>query len=364
MAKIYMDYNATTPVLPEILDEMKKFQNLPLNASSTHYYGRMARTVIEDARHGILQAIFPKNHSKYRLIFTSSGTEANNLAINSFSSKTILYSSLEHKSIKKPIMMGKNADKSCEIPVLQNGEIDYIAMENLIKTQAPSLISVMHANNECGVIQNIDKIAEICRNNGLFFHTDASQSFGKIKCNFDEILPDMITISSHKIYGPIGVSALIYKSNVQIIPQILGGGQEFYLRSGTENVAGIYGFSLACKMAISDFPEKYKNIAKMRDEIEKIAVSKGYFTLCQGINRIPNTTMICKNGQNTSMQLMFFDQKGIMVSGGSACSSGLVESSEICQKLGLDTGNSCSQIRFSLGLFTTDDEACFVCENL
>jgi len=354
MQNVYLDYNSTTPVFPDIKKKMEEnIPNIPLNPSSVHKYGQIAREIIENARYDILKAIFPKSHNEYSLIFTSSGSESNNLVINSFNNEVILYSNIEHSSIIKPCEAN---DKSHTINVNKDGLIDIKFFASLVLKHKPKLISIMQANNEIGVIQDINKISKICKENSVILHTDASQSFGKIYCNFEDSLPDLITISSHKIYGPIGASAVIFNKNVKLIPQILGGGQEFYKKSGTENVSAIYGFSLACNLAIDFFPKQYIKSKLLRDKIDEYAILKKYKIVSKDALRLPNTTLIVKQNSNTSKEIMMLDMKGIMASGGSACSSGLYESNSILQKIFIPKEYQSCQIRFSLGICTLESD--------
>ncbi len=353
MKNIYLDYNSTTPILPEILAEMQEYFafSKPLNASSSHFYGQNARNLLEKSRNSILQNVMGSAWGEYNLIFTSSGSESNNTVINSFKNSKILYSNLEHSSISKP---AENTENATKIYSNSSGIIFPENLVKMIKNIQPELVSIAYANNETGVIQNLAEIAKICSNYGVKLHTDACQALGKISCNFHEIKPDLITISSHKIYGPIGASAVIYKKNCKILPIILGGSQEFGARAGTENLYAIYGFSLACEMC-EKFVEKYTEIQPLRDKIDARATELGHLVLCKSAARIPNTTMIAKANCNSSAEIMRLDLLGFSASSGSACSSGLHEESKIIANLQL-SGEYSATTRFSLGIHTREDE--------
>ncbi len=350
--KIYLDFNATTPLLPEIEEKMQNnLPKIPLNPSSAHAFGQIARNILEEARHNILRSVFNSENHDYDLIFTSSGTESNNTIVKSFEGSQICCSAVEHPSILKLYETGL-----CEIvKITKDGDIDLNNLEKVLKNGNIKLVSIMHANNETGAIHNIDEISKITKKYGTFFHTDASQSFSKIKCDFISSNPDFITISSHKIYGPIGVSALIFKKNAPIKKLLFGGSQEFEKRAGTENIPAIYGFSLAAEM-VDLFVQKYEKIRHLRDKIDEATITKGYEIACKKIDRIPNTTMILKPNSNTSLELMRFDLNGIMASGGSACSWGLQKSSKIPKILDFDKKFHDCTLRFSLGIDTKESE--------
>ena len=349
---IYLDYNATTPILPEILVKMQELPNLPMNASSPHSHGQFARNTLERARNLILKSVVGSAWMDYNVIFTSSGSESNNLIIQNFRNDNILYSNTEHSSIVKS---AENTGNSMQICVNENGLIDLDNLSGAIKKFNPQLISISHANNETGVIQDISSIADICRLYNVKFHTDACQSFGKILCNFETIKPDIITVSSHKIYGPVGACAVIYKKNVNINPAIFGGGQEFGVRAGTENIYAIYGFSLATLFARLDLPNRYLQVEYLRDQIDENAIKLGHLPLCSSVQRIPNTTMIAKKNGNSSSEIMRLDMLGFSASSGSACSSGLHEESRVLSYLGI-SGEYKSTTRYSLGIWTSQDD--------
>lgn len=345
--KIYCDANATTHLFEVIEKRMQQdLPKIPLNPSSTHAFGQIARDVLQSSRERVLSATMLNSIDSYDLIFTSSGTESNNTIMNSFDKNAICISQIEHPSIL-------NTNPKFIANVDKNGLVDMENLEKILRENKIQLVSVMQANNESGVIQNIDEICKLAKKYNAFFHTDASQSFSKINCNFDKIQPDFITISSHKIYGPIGVSAIIFKKTAPIKKFLFGGSQEFERRAGTENIPAIYGFSLACEMS-DYFVKEYEKIKQIRDKIDEIATKKGYEIASKNATRLPNTTMIFKPNANTSEELLKLDFNGILASGGSACSWGMQKSSQMPKILGLDEKFHNCTIRFSFGVEMND----------
>ena len=341
--KIYFDNNATTALHPDVKIAMDKtLGNIPLNPSSVHYYGQMAANIVRDSRAEILKIALRDQAKDYDLIFTSSGSESNNQIMKTFENDLICTSELEHPSVLKSI---KN---SIFIKNNQNGEIDFDNLEETIASKNPKLVSIMQANNEIGVVNDIKIAADLCKKHGVLFHTDASQSFGKIDTKFDEILPDYITLSSHKIYGPIGVSALIFRKNKPIIPLLLGGQQEFNHRAGTQNIPAIFGFAEACKLTALAI-ELYRENEKFQRQIEEAAELNGFIVAGKSATRLPNTSLLLHSEKNTSAELMKLDFLGFMASGGSACSWGLSQKSKMPELLGY-RGINCT-LRISSGIF-------------
>jgi cysteine desulfurase len=344
---IYLDYNATTGVDEHVAQSISdRLKNLPLNPSSQHYYGRLAYDIIEESRELILKNIFKTRYNEYDLIFTSSGTESNNIIINSFAER-VAVSEIEHASILKPtIEFGGNL-----IKVDENGIID---TNDIIYTD--SLISCMHANNETGVINDIKKIAEISHKKNSFFHSDISQSFCKIDYNYDDSNLDFATISSHKIYAPIGCGALIYKKELKKIirPLMFGGGQESFLRPSTHNVSAIYGMAVASDIGIKRI-KKWSDIELLRDKLNNYIKSIGGFIASEQAPRLPNTSMFSV-GIKKSILLMKMDINGIMISSGSACSSGRDSASHVLVAMGYSPENADTFVRLSMGINTKESE--------
>lgn len=344
----YLDHNATTPMCRQAQEAMSLVWNMPLNASSIHSYGRNARKLLEESKESILSAA---GASETRLITTSSGTEANNLAMKGLDNVDILVSAIEHLSILK------SADYSGVIPVDENGIIRLDALENLLKNNTrKTLISVMLANNETGTIQPIKEVVMIAKKYGAYVHSDAIQAFGKIPVSMDDLGVDMITISAHKLGGPIGSAALLVKKPLTLKAQITGGGQEQGFRSGTENVAAIIGFSSAVesrkKLGANDNIRALRDW--MEDRLEKIAGNG--IIISKNSSRLPNTCCIQMPNVSNETQLIHFDMENIAVSAGSACSSGKVEISHVLLAAGIDKEIASQTIRVSLGVNTKRNE--------
>lgn len=347
---IYMDHNATTIMRPSVANGVAALKGLALNASSIHSSGRKARGLIEAAREKI--AVLA-NAGKAKVIFTSSGTESNNMALRGHEKYKILVSAIEHASILK-IGVHENL-----IPVTDDGTIDITALQRILRQYSGEkvLISVMLANNETGVIQPIKKIAKIVHEHGGLIHTDAAQCFGKIEVDMQDLGVDMITISSHKVGGPHGVAALIMQKKVPIHSLIVGGGQEQGYRAGTENVAAIHGFGIAAEEAGKSIIAM-KSIAilqkRIEEEIKHIAPDAIIFG--EKASRLPNTSMIYMPKVPAETQLMHFDMAGIEVSAGSACSSGKIETSHVLLAMGVSLQIAKCAIRISLGVTNTMED--------
>ncbi len=360
MAKqIYLDNAATTKVDEKVAKEMQKYQmEIYGNASSVHFAGQEARRAIEESRKTIAKEIGANTEE---IIFTGSGTESNNLVIKglfweNFPEKNhIITTKIEHDCILK----------SCEWIESQGGKVTYLDVDkegfvNLKQledsiTDKTILVSVIHGNNEVGTIQDLENIGEICKKKKVLFHTDACQSFTKVPINVKKQNLDLVTLNAHKIHGPKGVGALYIRKGVKITPLLHGGGHEFGLRSGTENVAGIAGFAKAVKVKAMF---EIKNITKLRDyfisELEKISNvtlngAKGNKRLCNNIN-------VCFNNIEAESIGSFLNSKGIFTSVGSACSSHNLEPSHVLMALGKTHLEANSSIRISISKYTTKEE--------
>lgn len=354
-SKIYLDHNATTPIDQSVQEEMYNILGLACNPSSLHWHGRRAKALIENARNKIANTLGIKlGIGEYQITFTSSGTEANNLLLHNFRDKDLLVSNIEHLSI---LDAAKWYGNRVLVNVDHNGQIN---MDHLIEcmdnAEAGSLISIIMANNETGIIQtNMRDIVYLAHEKKLLVHSDFVQVFGKIPTDLFGL--DFATISAHKIGGPIGCAALIHKTNIPIMSQIIGGGQERGIRSGTENVSAIVGFGKASEIAQNNMV-KYSNIAMLRDKMEDLiqeicpdAVFYGKDT-----SRLPNTSMILMPNIDAHNQLIQFDLNDISVSAGSACSSGKMKVSHVLTAMGVSTVNAKCVIRVSLGINTRLNE--------
>jgi cysteine desulfurase len=348
MERIYLDYNATSLIYPEVADLMIKMlkEAHPANSSSIHLDGRRARNVLEISRAKLAKALsIDAYKDDLQIIFTSSGTEANNLAIDNFKNLPIFAGATEHVSI---LETGLNNLKI--IPVDPNGIIDPKMLQSILqKSPGPKLVSIMLANNETGVIQDIKTLSEIAHKEGAIFHCDASQGFGKIKVDFKELDCDLMTISSHKCGGPLGAAALIVKKSLNLKPMVRGGKQELGLRAGSENLLAIAGFGQAAQISL----DEYKHVSELRDYLEKEIDSR---IIAANVLRLPNTSSIRMKGIKNEEQLIKFDLAGVSVSAGSACSSGRIASSHVLRAMGEDENIANEVIRVSMGPFTTRSE--------
>lgn len=341
MNKIYLDYNATTPMHPKAVAKMQEWLGVPANPSSVHSYGRAAKKELENSRKIIAEAVSAWQNE---LIFTASGTEANVTALSSFPDRRILVSAIEHSSVLRP----------ATINVDENGIISLTDLEQkLSENQQLAIVSVMLANNETGVIQPIAEIAEICKKHGTILHCDAVQALGKIPVDFSLLGADMLTISAHKCGGAVGAAALIVKNNLTIKPLLTGGGQEMGRRAGTENIAAIAAFAAAVENF--DFIQM-QNLQGWLDEMEQELEQAGGIIIGKNSPRLPNTSNIAMPNSDNQTQLINFDLGGFAVSAGSACSSGRVANSHVLQSMGVPKEIASTAIRISGGWNTSHEE--------
>lgn len=359
MKPIYMDYAATTPVRKEVLKTMNPyFSEKYGNASSLHSAGQEARKAMENSRAILAKCLGCQLNE---IIFTSGGTESNNLALKGFAfanrskGNHIITSQIEHHCILHACeWLGKNGFDITYLPVDNKGSIIPEALEAAVRKDT-ILVSIMQANNEIGTIEPIERFYEICKKHGIAFHTDAVQSFGKI--NISASSADMISISSHKIYGPKGVGALYVKKGIKLEPILHGGGHESGLRSGTENVAGIVGFAKASELIVNEMSRESKRLQKLRNElilgVLKIDGSRlnGHMT-----KRLPNNTNFSFDYIEGESLLLTLDDKGIAASTGSACSSKSLEPSHVLMALGLKPEQAHGSLRLTIGKYTKDSD--------
>lgn len=367
---IYMDYSATTPVDPIVLETMLPFlkQNFA-NPSSAHFLGKNINEKINEARNSIATLI---NSDSSEIIFTSGATEAINIGIKGLvenyldKGKHIVTVSSEHKAVIDTCKELEN--KGYEVtylPVLKNGMVDLLELEQSIRHDT-ILVCVMYVNNETGVIQPIKKISELAHNKGALFMTDATQAVGKLPIDIHDLDIDLLSFSGHKIYGPKGVGALFFRRRgrkVKLSPQIHGGGHEQGLRSGTLNVPGIIALGKACEIANSEMQQNENTILKLRDRLEKelLQIPNTYLNGDKK-NRIFNISNICFVGQDANV--LIGRLKNVAVSNGSACSSAIVEPSHVLSAMMLSNEDAFASLRFSLGKFNTLDDVNKVIEKL
>lgn len=342
---VYLDYNATAPLRPEVVSAMTDAFGLCGNASSVHRFGRLARRAVEDARDAIADSV---DAAAAEIVFTSGGTEANNLALRG-SARPVLISAIEHDSVHAA------CDEKSLIRVDSNGVVDLGHLEELLKAaNTPVLVSVMLANNETGVVQPIDRVAELAKQYGALVHCDAVQALGKIPVSFAELDVDMMSLSAHKLGGPQGVGTLIIRDGLNLAPIQRGGGQERSRRAGTENIAGIAGFGAAAALAASAVAAA-PELADMRDHIEARVRAAVPDAIIYGADapRLANTSCIGLPGVTNEVQVMALDLAGVAVSAGSACSSGKLTPSHVLQAMGATDDAAASAIRVSLGWQTS-----------
>ena len=353
MKKIYLDNNATTPLHPEVLEAMLPgLRENYGNPSSIHSFGRSARVQLDEAREKVACLI---NAHSSEIIFTSGGTEANNLALLGVAfkdkEKKIITSKIEHPSVLNPCRQLE--EQGVEVHYLDVDGLGRIDMDDLEAqiTESTALISLQHANSETGVLQNIKRASEIARNKGILFHTDAVQSVAKIPFDLKNYPVDLLSISAHKFYGPKGVGALyLRKGTPALFSPLCGGNQEKKRRGGTENVAGIMGFGKACELANENISETSK-LADLRDYFQNRVCELIPRTELWGdkANRLPNTLNLGFDGVAGDTLLIALDMEGVAVSTGSACSSGTGLPSPVLRAMGIPNDKINSSIRFSLG---------------
>jgi cysteine desulfurase len=365
---IYLDNNATTPLDPRVLGEMMPYLTHNFaNAASTHRFGVGAHEAVKTARQQVADLIAADTNE---IIFTSGATEAINLAIKgvaeaySRKGKHIITVATEHGAVLDTCRyLETKGFEVTYLPVLTDGLLDLDVVKNSIRTDT-ILVSVMHVNNETGVIQPIKEISELAHEKGAIFMSDATQSVGKIPVDVDELGIDLMTFSAHKIYGPKGVGALYIrqrKTRIKIPALLHGGGHERGLRSGTLNVPGIVGLGKACALASLEMAQNEKNIREMRDYLEREMLKIPDTSLNGNVERrLFNVSNICFKGMDAN----FFvnSQKHLALSNGSACTSALIEPSHVLLAMGLQDEDAFSSIRFSFGKLNSLVETKFVIE--
>ncbi len=351
---IYFDHNATTPIDDRVVDVMLPYlRDFYGNPSSLYRMGRVVKSSIETAREQVAALV---DTQAKQVIFTSGGTEANNLALKTVpADENIAVSSVEHPSIIDPATKNKLENNFSFIPVDSHGKVLPASIDALLKqSKIPALVSVMLANNENGVIQNVKEIANFLSDKQTLVHTDAIQAIGKIPVSFKDLGINLMSLSSHKIYGPKGCGALIIDKSVNIDPLFVGGGQENGWRSGTENVAAIVGFGKAAELASIELDQRTEYLLKLRNHLDQqLKTIPGLVIFSEQVERLPNTVQFGIKGIDGEMLLMQLDQKNIAVSSGSACSSGGGKASPVLLAMGVDNSLAKSAIRISLGKMNT-----------
>ena len=351
MSHVYFDHNATTQIDGRVLDAMLPWMRTQSgNPSSRHQFGRAAREAVAQAREQVARAC---GAQASQVVFTASGTEANNLAIKGLVDYVprgqILSSAVEHPCVTRSAMaMRALGHTSNSIPVNSDGKVDSAEMKAQLN-QPTSLVSVMLANNETGVLQDVAELAEIARAHGSLMHTDAVQALGKIALNFNDLNVHAMTVSSHKLHGPQGAAALILDKRVDIQPLLHGGGQERGLRSGTENVAAIVGFGLACELASQQLTDYQSHTLSLRTQLEKGLASMNASLFGAQSTRLSNTSFFAMDGIEGETLVVALDRKGYAVASGSACSSDSTEPSAVLLAMGVQEELARGAVRVSLG---------------
>lgn len=364
--RIYMDHAATTPVRIEVIEAMLPYMKEKYgNASSLHSFGREAKEALEESREIIADAI---GASPEEIIFTSGGTEADNLAIKGFAlanrekGNHIITSSIEHMAVLNACKwLEEKGYRITYLPVDKDGLVSVADVRNAI-TDKTILISIMHANNEIGTIQPIEDIAKVAHEKNIAFHTDAVQSFGKIEVNVKKLGVDMLTLSAHKIYGPKGVGALYVKKGIKLDPLFHGGPHERNMRAGTENVAGIVGFAKAAELAMKEMKSESKRLTKLRDKIiNTILKAREDDERMRGVRlnghptkRLPNNVNFSFDGAEGEAIVLKLDKLGIAASTGSACSSHELKPSHVLLALGIGPIKAHGSLRITLGKENTE----------
>lgn len=347
-SKIYLDYNATTPMRPEVLALVTHIMGGVGNASSVHDFGRVARKYVEDARAQVaaLCAVNPD-----QVTFTSGATESINTVLSAYRDKPVLISAIEHPAVTA------SAPHATKIPVMPDGVVDMDAYQQLLASAKPALVSVMLVNSETGVIQPIADMAALAHDAGALFHTDAVQGTGRIDLSLKALGVDYISLSAHKFAGPQGVGALILREGLEFPKFMLGGGHEQNRRAGTHNTAGIAGMGLAAEIAQQHMPH-YAEIQKLRDMMELKIRQISNKAIIYGGNapRVGNTTNVGLPHVPAQTQMMALDLDGVAVSSGSACSSGSFKPSHVLTAMGASEEAAKCALRISLGWATTQED--------
>jgi cysteine desulfurase len=346
MKRAYLDYNATAPVLPEVIALTAEIMGRVGNASSIHGFGRDARKTVEDARAQVaaLAAVRPA-----QVVFNAGATEGNNTILSGFQDQIIYINSTEHPSIIE------SAPNAIHVPVTKDGVIDLAALEKMMAERPPALLCLQLVNSETGAIQPVAEASEIARKHSARILCDAVQAAGRIPIDFKSLNVDYLTLSAHKFGGPQGVGALIFREGLQLPKLLRGGGQERRQRAGTENVAGIAGFGLAAQKALENMGAYQSACEAFRAKLESGLKEIAPQIIIAGENaaRVCNTTCAILPGVSAETQLMNMDLEGVAVGSGSACSSGAMKPSHVLTAMSFSESDARASLRFSTGWATT-----------
>ncbi len=371
MRRIYMDHSATTPVDPSVLQKMLPFFSEKYgNPNSVHAWGREVRTAVDEARASVARLL---NADPREILFTGGGSEADNLAIKgvaetlSGKGRHVITSAIEHHAVLDTVKwLGKEGFDITILPVDSNGRVSVEDFRSAVRPDT-ILATVMYANNEVGTIQPIRELGEICREKGILFHTDAVQAAGHIPLDVKDLPVDLLTMAAHKMYGPKGVGALYVRKGVRLAPLVHGGGQEFGLRSGTENTAGIVGFGAAAELAARRIANgEIDEERRLRDRLIDGILSRIEDVILTGhrTERLPFHASFCIRYIEGEAMLLRLDFSGIGASSGSACTSGSLEPSYVLLAMGLDHATAHGSLRLTLGKDTTEEDIDTILETL
>jgi cysteine desulfurase len=369
--RVYFDYNATTPLSPEVVDAViQATRDRFGNASSVHHFGQQAKAAIDDGRSAVAGLI---NGDPSEIIFTSGGTESDNLAIRGAADalepsgrRHLIASAIEHEAVLNTFKaLARRGWRTTLVPVDHTGVVNPERVRDLI-TADTALVSVMHANNEIGTIQPIAELARIAHEQGALMHTDAVQSAGKIPVDVRAAGVDLLSLSAHKFNGPKGAGVLWVKRGTRMQPILTGGRHERSRRAGTENVPAIAGMGVAAAGARAKMAAEAARVGRLRDRLEAGILAAVPGTVVNGGDspRVPNTTNISFDRVEAESLVIALDLEGVAVSTGSACSSGTLEPSHVLRAMGLSPHRTQNSLRFSLGLFSTGEEVDRVVELL
>ena len=365
----YFDNNATTRVAPEVLEAMLPFFTEHWgNPSSAYRFGHQLTKSIEGAREKVAALI---NADPREIVFTSCGTESNNSAIHSAlvthpAKRHIVTTAVEHSAnIKFCAHLKKQGFEVTLLPVESDGSLDIHLLEKSIRPDT-AIVSTMWANNETGVLFQIEEIAAICRSKEVLFHTDAVQAAGKVKIDVKDIGMDFLSLSAHKLHAPKGIGALYVRKGVRYLPYVIGGGQEHGRRGGTENVASMAGFGRAAEMALANLSDEQTRVRKLRDRMETELLKRIPHSVRNGDReaRLPNTSNVSFDGVEAGDVLKALDQLGICASSGSACTTGSLEPSHVLTAMGISAARARGSVRFSLGLYNQEPDVDYVVEHV
>jgi cysteine desulfurase len=369
--RVYFDYNATSPLAPEVIEAVARASRDTFgNPSSVHHFGQQAKAALDDARSELATLI---HGDPSEIVFTSGGTEADNMAIRGAAEaieptgrRHLIASAIEHEAVLNTLKaLARRGWRTTLLPVEDSG---IVAPDRLREALADdtALVSIMHANNEIGTIQPIADLAQLAHARGALLHTDAVQSVGKIPVDVRALGADLLSLSAHKFNGPKGAGALWIKRGTRMLPIVTGGKHERNRRAGTENVPAIAGLGVAARLAGGKLDAEAARVATLRDRLEEGILRDVPGTAVNGArgSRVPNTSNISFDRVEAESLLIALDLEGIAVSTGSACSSGTLEPSHVLRAMGLSTHRTQNSLRFSLGMFSTEAEVDRVVEVL